>query len=218
VYFYNNSHLFMDDKDYGMNSINLGTGVTTYCETGRDFKVASIAAEIAASEITAVIVTTNSHIIVRTVYTAGHNERSGSKQTTTQPPRPRWKCPDLGGFNTKVIIVSGKIVLTHRRQNSILCYDKTGKTIFRKELPEGFHPRGMAKYGDTGIIISGDSSIARFTFPDFEPVWQTELEGAAGVCVDDQGLIYVGVWRKKAIIILTSSGELYFISKFPLSC
>jgi len=229
VQFFSNDYLIMDDQKYGINSMcvwtgdakhhnvrkgkttgrNFGTDAVQDCEIGDDDMVQSIAVEADPSKsLKMVVYMKRTCIIVAAEDQEGPNQtKSLGKSSARQRQYFRWNCPDLDDCTPKLIIVSGKILITHLTMNAILCYDKTGKCLFRRDLSKGFNPRGLVKYGDTSIIVTGDGGVGKLTYPEFEPVWHTRLKGATGVCVDDQGLIYVGAWSEKKIFILTSSGE-----------
>ena len=213
--FYSNSHLLIDDENDGMNVINLRTGATTHAKVECDLRMSSIATELTPSESMVAIILSNGRVIVTTVSKVGCNKRKSTGDKSVERQKVwRWKPVELSAHLAKMIIISGELVMTHNRQDEILRYNKTGKNLDREELPGGFKPQGLAKYDKTNIIITGINVVSRLTYPEFEPVWQTELKHGYGVSVDDQGLIYVGVWIEKKIVVLTSSGK--STSVFPL--
>jgi len=125
--------------------------------------------------------------------------------------RTREEIPEIGSCHGQIVKHGDLTYIADPKRTSILEYmeKKPRRTIQLKHIA---WPTFLAVYNDRSLVVSGHEKVGLFPISRVDhsiPIWIMNLKDAAGVCVDNEGLIFVALNVQKAILGI-KKGETVF--------
>jgi len=116
-----------------------------------------------------------------------------------------WRSPNYGSCHGQLVAKNDLIYLVDPKNNALLIYDTNGNQKSQKLELKGIQwPTFLAVPNRSSVIISGSDRVGKFSSKQSGalPHWIKDIKGAAGICVDGKGRLFVGVNKKRTVFVL----------------